>query len=227
MRQSEPTAVLGAGRPHSRRPRLRSGAVTIALMAALAAPGVATAKAPSSKSVSLRAGSVTVKFNAGTFGALTKSTSGSFASTRTVSPVAPGASAAPGVFAFPLASAKVNVKKLTGQATSKGGLDFTHVSTLPLLGTSTTQFVLKSFALHLGGSGPVLSCTFVGASTTPNVPFATLVTTRAKHSKHGRTVMISGLSLKLTQSGVQLLNGQSSGFKVGQVIGTASVTGTT
>ena len=227
MRSRHLVGTSGAGVPGIPRRLVCCSAVLTILAVALAAPGFAEAKPASGKSISLHSGTLTLKFTHAAFAALTKSTSGSFANTRTLTPVAPGASASPGVFTFPLASGKVNLTKLTGKVASKGAINFVHVSTLPLLGTSTTQFVLKSFALHLGGSGPVLSATFVGGSTTPNAPFATLVTTHAKHSKHGRVVSISGISLKLTSTGVQVFDEQNGGFKVGQVIGTASVSAKT
>jgi hypothetical protein len=176
----------------------------------------------------LHGGTVTLKFTAKVFAALTNSTTGSFASTRTLTPVAPGAAAPPDAFKFPLSSGKVNVQKLTGKVASKGGLDFVHTS--PALfggGVSTSQFDLTSFALHFGGALPLLTATFVGASTSPGAPLATLSTAHAKHSKHGRAVTISGVSLKLTSAGVQVLNGQDSVFKLGQVIGTASVSAKT
>jgi hypothetical protein len=200
-----------------------SGALVATLATCLLAPAVAAAR---SKPVSLHAGTVTLTFTARTFAALTKSTTGPFADTRTVSTVAPGVAASSGVFKFPLASGKVNVQKLTGQVASKGGLNFQSTSTLPVLGSSTSQFELTSFALHFG-SGPLLSGTFVGSSATPNAPLATLSTSHAKHAKHGRAVTISGLVLKLTSSGAQVFNGQDNVFKVGQEVGTASVSATT
>jgi hypothetical protein len=213
--------------PRPRRAVTLSGALAATLAVGVAAPNMAAAHKAASKSVSLHSGTLTLKFTAAAFAALTKSTTGSFANTRTVTAVAPGAVAAPDTFKFPLSSGKVNVQKLTGKVASKGGIDFVHTSTLPIFGSSTTQFDLTTFALHFGGALPVLSATFVGSSTSPGAPLATLSTSHVKHSKHGRAVTISGVSLKLTSAGVQVLNGQDSVFKVGQVIGTASVSAKT
>jgi hypothetical protein len=212
--------------PRPRRTVTLGCTLAATLAVGLAAPTLAAAKAPS-KSVSLHSGTVTLKFTATAFAALTKSTTGPFASARTVTVVAPGTSAASDAFKFPLSSGKVNVQKLTGKVASKGGLDFEDTSASIFGGSSTTQFELTSFALHFGGALPLLTGTFVGVSTSPGAPLATLSTAHAKHSKHGRTVTISGVSLKLTSAGVQVLNGQDSVFKAGQVIGTASVSAKT
>jgi hypothetical protein len=204
------------------------GALVATVAAGLAVPGLAVAhKKASSKSVKLHAGTVTLKFTPAVYAALTQNTTGAFADTRTVSPVAPGASAASGIFTFPLTSGKVNVKKLTGKVASSGGINFQFMSTLPLLGSSTSQFELTSFALHFGAPLPELTTTFVGGSTSPGAPLASLSTAGVKHSKHGHSVTISGVTLKLTSAGVQILDGQAKGFTVGEVIGTASVSATT
>jgi hypothetical protein len=204
-----------------------SGVLAMTL-AVILAPGVASAhKVTSGKSVTLQTGTLTLRFTAAAFAALTKDTTGTFADTRTVTPITPGVAGSSGVFSFPLTSGKLNVGKLTGKAASKGGLNFEHTSTLPLLGSSTTQFALTSFALHFGGALAALSGTFVGSSTSPNQPLAALSTGHARHSLHRRAVSISGISLKLTSAGVAVLNGDDNVFKVGQVIGSASISATT
>lgn len=190
--------------------------------------GPALAAQPAAvKSVSLHTGTVTLKFTAKAFAALTKSTTGASVDTRTVTPLAPGTAALPDAFKFPLASGRVNVRKLTGRVASRGGLDFVHTAPALNGGTQTTQFELTSLALHFGGALPLLSATFVGSSTSPGAALATLSTSHAKHSKRGRAVTISGVSLKLTSAGVQVLNSQDNVFKLGQVIGTASVSART
>ncbi len=204
--------------------RAVTGGALVAMLCGLAAPAVAAA---SGRSRVLRAGSVTLRFSGSAFAALTKSTTGPIAQTRTVTPLAPAVPTATGVFRFPLTRGRLNVQKLTGRAASAGGLSFDNTSTSPGLGTTTRSFALTSFSLHFGGALPVLSATFVGASTSPNVPLAALGTRHAKHAKHGHRVTVSGVSLKLTSTGVQALGGQNSVFKVGQTIGTISVSATT
>jgi Htaa len=176
--------------------------------------------------VKLHSRTLAIKFTASAFAALTKSTTGAFADNRTVTPVAP-ATASSRLFKFSLGGGKVNVHKLTGKVSSKGGINFQSVSTLPIIGPSTTQFELTSFALHFGGPSAVLVATFVGSSTTPSAQLATLSTSHAKHSAHGHKVSISGVTLKLTSDGAQVFNSQNHAFKVGETIGTASVTATT
>jgi hypothetical protein len=203
---------------------IAGGALLAMLACGLAAPGVAAA---GGRSVVLRSGTVTLRFTGKAFAALTRSTTGSVVQTRTVTPLAPAVPTSTGVFKFPLTRGKLNVQTLTGQAASMGGLSFANTSTSPVLGTTTRSFALRSFALHFGGALPVLAATFVGASTSPNVPLAALGTRHVKHAKHGRMVTISGVSLKLTSTGVQALDGQNSVFKVGQTIGTISVSAKT
>ena len=84
-----------------------------------------------------------------------------------------------------------------------------------------------TFVLHLGGLDPMLSATFVGSATTPSAAFATFSTKGVKHSRHGHAVTISGIQLKLTSAGEQILNGQNDAFTANEPIATASLKGTT
>lgn len=228
--------VVGAGASTVRGARIRplAAAVTATLALVVLAPTVAGAHSPksskpSSTSVSLKSGTLTLNLTPVAWAALTKTTTGVFADTRTVTAVAPGAVSTSGVATFPISGGKLNLKTLAGKVSSTGGLDFSSVSNLILGGTDTTEFGLTTFALHFGSSSipfPDLTDTYVGVTSSPNEPFATLGTTKAKHSVHGNTVKVTGVTLKLTEAGEETLNGQDDVFTTGQVIGTASVTAT-
>lgn len=210
--------------PVRRRARVSGAALACgAVLAVCLAPAQALAHTAPAKPVTLHGGTVSLVFGSSTFSALTKSTTGVFASTHTATPVSPATSHG-STFRFPIGSGKLNLSKLTGKASTRGGIDLTNTQTAPLFGTTTTQADMMSLRFNLGGSS-LLVLNFVGASTTPNVPFATLVTKKAKHGKHGHAVTISGITVKLTSAGAQLLNDFASGFKAGQTVGTATIAG--
>lgn len=143
---------------------------------------------------------------------------------NTVSPVAPATSPKKASYSFPITSGKLSSKTFAGKIASKGGLNFTSTSTNPL-GGGTSQFELTTLALHLGGPQQQLTVTFVGANTNTGQPLATLGTKNAKHSKHGSKFTLSNVTLKLTSTGVQIMNGVSGSWTVGEKLGTASVSG--
>ena len=147
-----------------------------------------------------------------------------FSTHNTVAPVAPAASPKQASYTFPISNSKLNSKTLAGKIGSKGGLNLMSVSTNPL-GSESSQFELTSFALHLG-SKPTLTTTFVGSSSSPGLPLATLVTKHDKHSQHGHSLKLSNVTLKLTTAGVHIMRDVSGTWKVGQTIGAASVSAT-
>jgi hypothetical protein len=187
------------------------------------APGAALAKTSTLK---LSSGKLTIAFTPSVYATLTKTSNVGtvFSTHNTVALVAPATSPKRASYAFPVSSSKLNSKTLAGKIGSKGGLNLMSVSTNPL-GSESSQFELTNFALHLG-SNPTLTTTFVGSSRNPGQPLATLVTKHDKHSKHGHSFKLSNVTLKLTTAGVEIMQGISGTWKVGQTIGTASVSAT-
>jgi hypothetical protein len=233
MFDSDLDADMGLGtsprarRPHALRAALCGLLAVIALAAGLAAAPVLAA---TSGPLHLRSGTVTVSLSPGVYAKLTRSTAGSYPDTRTLTPIHPAASSTPGVFAFPLSHGRVDPIGLTGTAASSGGIRFDSVSQNPSAGqSSTVQFTLTGFALDLSSTPAELTVTFRGTSTYHDIPIASLVTTSVDSRSSGRTVALSGFGLKLLASGAQLFNqqaynNQSHRFKVGQSIGTATLT---
>jgi hypothetical protein len=207
----------------SRWVRLRGvAAVVTALGACLAAGAPAGARPVVGRPVALLSGSVRLGFTARAFAALTASSSGQYADTRSVTAVAPSAGRGGGAFALPITRGRVNAAALTGSARTGGGLDFAQDNQNPQY-TSHSQFSLVSFVLDLSSTPAELTATFIGSQTNRGTVIAMLSTRGVRHAVHGTAVTISGLTMKLTGTGAQVLNLQASGFRIGETIGTVSL----
>lgn len=203
----------------------------------LTAPGLAGAQTTTptktqTTTVRLRSGTMTVSLFARTYATLTEPTTGSDPDTRSLSPIGPAAATrASGGFRFPLSGGLVDLTGVAGSATSRGGIEFSSVSQNPTIGqSSAVQFQLTGFALRLSSSPAELTATFTGMETYRNLPVMSLVTTGAHASHRGATVTISGIGLELLAAGAQLFNQQAYNdelrrFRVGQRVGTATLTG--
>ena len=200
--------------------RRRVGAfATVAVLGVCVVP--AAALGGSGKSVKLHSGSVTITFSPSVYAALTKQTTGPFAVNNTMAPVVP-ATEKTSQFSFPISGGKLTLSTLKGKVSTKGGINLMDSKTVGGFFTTTSQGELVSFRFNFGGSAQLI-LNFVGSSTTKNVPFATLVTKKAKHSVHGKSVSVTHVAVKLTKTGAQLMNSFVSGFKTGEQIGTASI----
>jgi hypothetical protein len=233
MFDSDPDARRGLWRgPRAWGPRAPREVLAGLLGALALAAGLAAAPvlAATSGPVRLRSGTVTVSISPGVYAKLTRSTAGSYPDTRTLTPIHPAATALPGVFAFPLSHGQVDPVGLTGTVATSGGIRFDSVSENPSAGqSSTVQFTLTRFALDLSSTPAELTATFRGTSTYHDIPIASLVTTSVASRTPGHTVSLTGFGLKLLASGAQLFNqqaynNQSHRFRVGQSIGTATLT---
>jgi len=211
--------------PHSGRAARRRGTLAVCVLClagAAAGPGAAAARATRGGAVQLHSGQLTLRFSAKAFAALTRSSAGYFADTRSVTPVAPAMNPAAGDFTFPVASGRVNASALTGRAVSRGGIEFTDVDYRE---GKTFEFQLRALTLNLSASPAELVATFVGATTDSGIAIATVDSNRAHHVAHHGSVSISGLTLQLTNAGQEAFNLQTSGFRFGETVGTLSLAG--
>ncbi len=204
---------------------LLAAAAAVATPVALAQSGVYT----------LRSGTVTLALWPRTYRALTSTTRGAYPDTRSLVSIPPGASGGPassgGTFTFPVAGGQVDPSVLTGSARSRGGIEFNTVSHNTTAGQdSLIQFKLTGFALDLSTAPAVLTATFIGKQTYHDLPIASLAMSGIRHYARSGTLTISGLELKLLANGAQLFNQQAYNdqahrFRVGQLVGTVSLTG--
>jgi hypothetical protein len=194
----------------------------LALAAVVLLPVAAAAGRRAVEPIILKSGTLRLKFSRPVYAALTRSSTGADADTRSVFPLAPAASPAAGLFTFRVTGGRLNLADLTGSVHSRGGLAFTNVTQNARF-DSTTQFSLRGLALNFALSPAELTATFLGQSRTPNAPIATLSMARARRVLRGRSLAISGVTLKLTRAAAELFNHQAGGFRSGEAIGSVSL----
>ncbi len=205
----------------------RSAPSGSALGAPLARAGPASAQGP----LPLRSGQLTIKLAARVYATLTSPTGGAYPDHRAVTPIGPATARRPGTFGFPLARGRLGAGTLAAVATFTGGIRFSSVRENPALGqNSTARFELNGFALVLSGATSALTATFLGKTTYRQLPVASVVLTHARRRVAGDRTTLTGLRLKLLSAGAQLFNQQAfndetRGFRVGETIGTATLTG--
>lgn len=197
--------------------------LALALALALVLAAAAAAAPAMSSSSRVKSGTLSVRFSPAVYAALTESTTGSGGDSRTVTALAPAASPARGAFSFPVSGGRIDPVTLTGGVRSSGGLEFTSVNYQ--LGR-TSEFKLRALALNLDTQPAELLATFIGATTARGVAIATLGERRARHGRRGRSLWVDGLILRLTSAGAEVANDQSSGFRPGEVVGSASLRAT-
>jgi hypothetical protein len=207
--------------------------VAVGAVALIASAPFAHARRPSpgARPSRLRSGALTIRFSKRVYALLTSPADGAYPEHRSLTALGRATAPRPGSFRFPLVRGSLTGSPLDGSATATGGIRFSSVSENPAAGrTSVVQFKLNHFALLLSGGVPVLTATFTGQTTYGHLPVASVVLTHAHLRLAGRRVTLTGLRLKLLSAGAQLFNQQAfnnetRGFRVGEPIGTATLTG--
>ncbi len=187
---------------------------TVLALFALAAPAAAAKHHGKGFTVKVKSGTLTLAFTAETLKSID---SGSPTVGTVTTPVAP-ATAASGVFTFPIDKGSLNSATAHGTFAAQGG--FTIESHLSLAGLfeSSSSAGAANPAATLGRSSTM---TLTSASfSPPTVPVFTLGLTHAKVAGSRRQVSITKLPVSLTAIGAQFFG---SAFKAGEQIATATI----